>query len=67
METLIGNDNGKYIGKRHVLARETGETPNRNKFTGQWVLRTVAGEWVDFDQYRHDIAARYGLQLLGFA
>ncbi len=67
MDKLIGNDIGKYTGERYVLARETGKTPNGNELNGRWVLRTVAGEWVDFDQYRHDLAARYDLELVGGA
>lgn len=67
MHKLIGNDCGKYTGEQFTLAREHGKTPNGNELNGRWVLRDAKGEWVDFDQYRHDLAARYDLELIGDA
>lgn len=46
------------------LKREYGETPNGTPINGRWVLRGPDGEWIDFDQYRHDIACHYCLNLL---
>jgi hypothetical protein len=48
-----------------VMQREEGETPNGNKIFGRWVLRDPNGNWVDFDQYRHDLAERYGFFAFG--
>jgi hypothetical protein len=47
-----------------TLKREYGETPNGNPLNGRWVLRGPDGERIDFDQYRHDLASRYRLNLL---
>ena len=40
-----------------------GESPNGNAFNGRWVL-TKNGKYVDYDQYRYDLASRYDLELL---
>lgn len=48
-----------------VMRREEGKTPNGNPIAGRWVLRDKAGAWVDFDQYRHDLAAQNGFDLIG--
>ncbi len=45
-----------------LMRREYGETPNGNLVAGRWVLRNERGEWVDFDQYRSDLAERNGLE-----
>lgn len=42
--------------------REQGQTPNGNPIGGRFVLRTAAGAWIDFDQYRHDLFERNGLR-----
>ena len=44
-----------------MMRREHGETPNGNPIAGRWVLRDQRGEWVDFDQYRSDLAERNGM------
>ena len=45
------------------MAREQGLTPNGNPIGGRWVLRGPQGEWIDVDQYRHDLAPRHGFDL----
>lgn len=46
-----------------TLRREDGLTPNGNPINGKWVLRNEDGVFVDFDQYRHDLASHHGLNL----
>lgn len=46
-----------------IMKREYGVTPNGNKIEGAWVLRSSDGSWIDFDQYRNDLAARNDLQI----
>ena len=42
------------------MQREYGLTPNGNSIGGSWVLRGPDAEWIDWDQYRHDLLARHG-------
>lgn len=42
--------------------REDGLTPNGNPVGQRFVLRDTAGNWIDFDQYRHDLFERNGLR-----
>lgn len=56
------NDNQFRSDDGRCMARETGLTPNGNPLGGSWVLRSAAGEFIDFDQYRHDLAERNGLR-----
>lgn len=44
------------------MEREYGETPNGNPLGGRWVLRSADGEFLDFNQYRHDLAEHNGLR-----
>ncbi len=45
----------------HTVAREHDSlTPNGNAVAGRWVLRNPLGEFIDFDQYRHDLFERNG-------
>lgn len=46
-----------------VMQREHGPTPNGNTFDGSWVYRDKAGALLDFNRYRHDLAARFNLNL----
>lgn len=46
-----------------TMCREQGKTPNGNDLRGDWVLRDDKGQWVDFDRYRSDLAARYGFEI----
>ena len=46
-----------------IIKREYGITPNGNKIEGAWVLRDAKGTWLDFDQYRHDLAGRNNLSV----
>lgn len=46
----------------HRMQREHGLTPNDNNIGGRWVLRSPDAEWIDCDQYRHDLLARYGFE-----
>ncbi|HET6890503.1 MAG TPA: hypothetical protein VFH31_05325 [Pyrinomonadaceae bacterium] len=49
-----------YVGDGdYRMQREYGFTPNGNSLGGKWVLRGPEGEWIDFDQYRHDLMARH--------
>lgn len=54
-DNAIGNDG-------YRMQREYGETPNGNPIGGRWVLRGPNAEWVDVDQYRHDLLARHGFE-----
>lgn len=45
-----------------AMKRENGETPNGNPLGGRWVLRSPQGEFIDFDQYLHDLAERNDLR-----
>lgn len=67
---LIGQGIHKatYLGKKFQLAREHGsKTPSGRLLKGEWVLRDNSGNYIDFDKYRHDIADRYKLLLIGEA
>lgn len=56
----------KYVSKDlWVMKREQGKTPNGNELGNRWVLRNDKGEWIDFDQYRFDLAERNCIELLG--
>lgn len=52
-----------YLNENFILQRETGKTPNGNSLGGKWVLRNREGNFLDFDQYRYDIADRHNLEL----
>ena len=41
---------------------EDGLTPNGNPIGSRWVLRDPDGNWVDVDQYRHDLFERNGFR-----
>lgn len=56
-EELYRSDDGRSMG------RENGLDPNGNPIGGRWVLRSESGEFIDFDQYRHDLASRNRLEL----
>lgn len=60
----VGDNDNKYIGENFTLAREFGTIPSGKKLNGQWVLRKINGEYVDFDTYRNDIAEQYDLELV---
>ncbi len=45
----------------HSARREEGLTPKfQNPIGGRWVLRNASGEFLDVDQYRHDLFGRNG-------
>lgn len=46
-----------------VLQREHGKTPYGNECNGRWVLRDAEGTFIDYDQYRNDLAERNQLKL----
>jgi hypothetical protein len=51
----------KYVAEGGwQMQREQGLTPNGNRIGGFWVLRGPDAQWVDYDQYRHDLLARHG-------
>ena len=61
---LWQKDEGVYASNDGFrMAREQGLTPNGNRIGGRWVLRGPAGEWIDVDQCRHDLAPRHGFDL----
>lgn len=65
MELIIDGLNESYRSKDGVweMRRDfDGTSPNGNAFNGRWVL-TRSGEYVDYDQYRYDLAERYNLDL----
>lgn len=65
---LFESSQDLYEGEEFVMRREsTGLTPNGNPIGGRWVLRTVRGEWVDVDQYRFDLEARAGIELVSWS
>lgn len=39
-------------------------TKNGNDITGLWALRDADGTFIDYDQYRFDIAARFGFEIV---
>lgn len=45
------------------MQREYGLTPSGNSIGGRWVLRGPESEWIDYDQYRHDLMARHGFEV----
>lgn len=47
-----------------TMQREYGETPNGNPLSGRWVLRKE-GQFIDFDQYRSDLAERNNIRIDG--
>ncbi len=49
--------------KGYSMRRESGKTPNGNRFANRWVLRQF-GRYVDHDQYRFDLAGRNNIELL---
>jgi hypothetical protein len=67
VKKLVEVSDDLYEGQFEIfkaqMAREYGETPNGNKLGGRWVLR-IAGRFVDFDQYRSDLAERNGITLV---
>lgn len=56
------NDDLYHAHDGRRMEREYGETPNGNPLGGRWVLRTIEGTFIDFGQYRHDLAERNGLR-----
>ena len=46
-----------------VMKREYGTLRNGNDIGGRWVLRDSQGEMLAVDQYRHDLADRFNLNL----
>ena len=47
-----------------TMAREEGLTPNGNQLNNRWVLRDNTGKFIDFDQYRHDLAERNNCEIV---
>lgn len=45
---------------RYTMQREYGETPNGNEVNGRWVLRNDQKKFIDYNQYRQDLAEKYG-------
>ena len=46
-----------------TVKREDGLTPNGNELNQRWVLRDKDDNFIDFDQYRHDLAERNNFRL----
>lgn len=56
-------DEDNYVSDDdHRMQREYGLTPNGNSIGGRWVLRGPDAEWIDCDQYRHDLLARHSFE-----
>lgn len=55
------SENLFYAADGRIMGREYGAAPNGNPLGGRWVLRSVKGDFIDFDQHRHDLAERNGL------
>ena len=70
-QILIKQDNEDeeiYLNENFILQRETGKTPNGNQLGGRWVLRNRKNnDFIDFDQFRHDLAERYELTLMDYS
>jgi hypothetical protein len=62
---MVKMDEDSYRAKdgSFSLKREHGFTPIGNPLNGQWVLRGANGEFLDFNQYRNDLAERHSLNL----
>lgn len=61
-------DPSQYISyDGYCVQREYGETPNGNPMNGMWVFRGKHKELIDFAQYRHDLAERNAIELIGVA
>lgn len=48
--------------KKAVMKREYGNlrlSENLIPIKGRWVLRTLEGDYIDHDKYRHDLKARH--------
>jgi len=56
-ETQYKSENG------FVMQREYGLTPHGNNINGFWVLRGPNSEWIDCNQFRRDLAERYGFKI----
>ena len=48
----------------HLRREETGETPNGNPLSGWWVLRDKDFNYIDHDQFRHDLMEQHGFVLV---
>lgn len=59
---ILLNDFSYKSGSGFSAQIEDGFTPNGTPIGGRWVLRDKTGEWVDVDQYRHDLFERNGLR-----
>lgn len=51
------DDSGYAMSRDH-----DGLTPHGNRINGRWVL-WQHGKFIDFDQYRYDLAARHNLDI----
>lgn len=61
--TLTKIDEASFLASDgRAMKRENGETPNGNPLGGRWVLRSPQGDFIDFDQYLHDLAERNNLR-----
>jgi hypothetical protein len=58
---VYASPTNRWIMKREYHSR----TPNNNQMGGRWVLRDENDVMIDFDQYRHDLADRQNLELIG--
>lgn len=63
LHAVNGTDSQYQAEDGRSMSREYGETPNGNPLGGRWVLRSPTEEFLDFDQYRHDLAERNNLCL----
>lgn len=49
----------------YKIEREYGNSPLGMPFNGVWVYRDMGGEFIDYSQWRNDLAEKYGIKLYG--
>jgi len=69
METIILTEHPNHPNQvyksecGYTMRREKkGTTPNGNPLNNRWVLRDCSGNFIDFDQYRNDLAERHNMK-----
>ena len=67
MQILKEDQSGEeYVGQSFKLTREWNYVaPNGEVFLTMWVL-TQDGHFIDYSQFRHDLASKYNLKLIGY-
>lgn len=62
---LLFENGDVYVWENGMtMRRENGTyTPEGNEVNRRWVIRDSNGDYIDCDQYRHDIAPRHNLDI----